>query len=59
MDLYTKPPSSQNIKANIYKELTECMNSPPAGTKVRLLDEADVHKWEILMDGPDQSVYAV
>jgi len=35
------------------------MTSPPSGTKIRLLDDGDLLKWEILMDGPEQSVYAV
>jgi ubiquitin-protein ligase len=43
----------------VLKELTECTNDPPQGTRVRLVDEADVMRWEVLMDGPDGSVYAV
>jgi ubiquitin-conjugating enzyme E2 D/E len=43
----------------IVKEFAECSQSPPPGTSVRLVDEADVLKWEILIDGPEQSVYAV
>jgi ubiquitin-protein ligase len=50
---------AKTIELMLRKELTECMNSPPAGTKVRLLDDGDLHKWEIFMDGPEQSVYAV
>ncbi|KAI9699895.1 MAG: hypothetical protein M1820_006957 [Bogoriella megaspora] len=42
----------------IVKELTEVTNDPPPGCKVRLVDESDVHVWEILMDGPEQSVYS-
>jgi len=42
----------------IVKEFAECSQSPPPGTSVRLVDEADVLKWEILIDGPEQSVYA-
>ncbi|KAJ9649773.1 hypothetical protein H2199_000552 [Coniosporium tulheliwenetii] len=42
----------------IVKELTEVTSNPPAGTKVQLVDESDVHVWEVLLDGPEQSVYA-
>ncbi|TID25067.1 ubiquitin conjugating enzyme (UbcB) [Venturia nashicola] len=42
----------------IQKELAECMQNPPAGVKVKLIDDNDLHKWEILMDGPEQSAYA-
>ena len=35
------------------------MTSPPSGTKVRLIDDDDLFKWEVFMDGPEQSVYAV
>lgn len=41
------------------KELTECSTSPPDGTTVRLVDESNLLKWEIVMDGPSESVYAV
>ncbi len=30
----------------------------PAGTSINF-NEQNITKWEILMDGPDQSVYAV
>jgi ubiquitin-conjugating enzyme E2 D/E len=43
----------------LQKELAECTKEPPAGTTVRLVDESDFHNWEILMDGPEQSIYAV
>ncbi|KAL9094784.1 MAG: hypothetical protein Q9165_003055 [Trypethelium subeluteriae] len=39
-------------------ELSEVTSDPPAGTKVRLVEESDVHIWEILMDGPEQSPYS-
>jgi len=35
------------------------MQSPPTGVKVKLIDDNDLYKWEIQMDGPEQSVYAV
>jgi len=42
----------------IVKELAECSKTPVPGTSVRLVDESDVSKWEVLMDGPAESVYA-
>jgi ubiquitin-conjugating enzyme E2 D/E len=43
----------------IVKEYEECSKSPPVDTTVRLIDESDVFKWEILIDGPANSPYAV
>ena len=43
----------------IMKEFQECTQSPPEGVRVKLVNEADFLKWEIQMDGPSQSVYAV
>ncbi|KAF2761311.1 putative ubiquitin conjugating enzyme [Pseudovirgaria hyperparasitica] len=45
-------------KKRIVKELGEITSSPPDGMRVRLVDESDVHIWEIFMDGPEQSVYS-
>jgi len=42
----------------ITKELNEIKADPPVGMTVGLKDDSDLHVWEILMDGPDQSVYA-
>ncbi|KAH7336686.1 putative ubiquitin-conjugating enzyme E2 14 [Rhexocercosporidium sp. MPI-PUGE-AT-0058] len=42
----------------IAKELAEVTESPPAGIKVTLVDEANIHNWNIVMDGPDGSPYA-
>ncbi|KAF1812752.1 UBC-like protein [Eremomyces bilateralis CBS 781.70] len=41
----------------IAKELNEITREPPSGMKVRLVDESNVHKWEIIMDGPASSPY--
>jgi ubiquitin-protein ligase len=49
---------AQNNK-RIAKEFSECSQSPPPGISVRLVDESDLLKWEIMMDGPSESVYAV
>jgi ubiquitin-protein ligase len=35
------------------------MKSPPNGMIVGLIDESDLHKWTITMDGPPGSPYAV
>lgn len=34
------------------------MNDTPTGMKINF-DEKNMTKWEVLMDGPEQSVYAV
>lgn len=41
------------------KELAEVTQQPPEGMTISLLDEADIYKWHILMEGPEGSVYAV
>lgn len=41
-----------------FKEYTEITTQPPAGIHVTM-DEADVHKWNIVLDGPEGSPYAV
>ena len=33
--------------------------NPPDGIQANLVDEADLYKWQILMDGPGESPYAV
>lgn len=36
------------------------MNSnPPPGCQVNLAAEGDLNNWEVVMDGPSESVYAV
>lgn len=35
------------------------MQSPPDGIQASLMDESDVYKWQILMNGPENSPYAV
>merc|ERR1711964_249156 len=40
------------------KELGEVTENPPAGIKVSLADEANIHTWNIIMDGPEGSPYA-
>lgn len=34
------------------------MNDTPPGMKI-IFDEQNMTEWEVLLDGPDQSVYAV
>ena len=41
------------------QEYAEVTANPPAGMKVSLVDEANVHSWSIVMDGPADSPYAV
>jgi ubiquitin-conjugating enzyme E2 D/E len=39
--------------------LAEVTTSPPEGIKISLVDEANIHNWNITMDGPEGSPYAV
>ncbi|KAF2280202.1 ubiquitin-conjugating enzyme E2-16 kDa [Westerdykella ornata] len=48
---------STGAKKRILREYAECQNDPLPGVKINF-DEQNMTKWEILMDGPDQSVYA-
>jgi ubiquitin-protein ligase len=41
------------------QELAEVLATPPPGIKVNLIDESNVHNWNIIMDGPADSPYAV
>ena len=45
--------------ANPMQEFAEVTGNPPAGMTIGLVDESNVHSWEIIMDGPDGSPYAV
>ncbi|KAB2576579.1 Ubiquitin-conjugating enzyme E2-16 kDa [Lasiodiplodia hormozganensis] len=49
---------ASGAQKRITKELTEVTNDPPPSMKVQLVDESDVHVWEVLIEGPEQSVYA-
>lgn len=42
----------------VLQEYGECMADMPSGMKINF-DEQNMTKWEVLMDGPEQSVYAV
>jgi len=35
------------------------MAQPPTGCTIELPNESDIHFWEVTMQGPPQSVYAV
>ena len=35
------------------------MSSPPHGFSVSLVDESDLHKWDVVMDGPEGTPYEV
>ncbi len=41
------------------QELAEVTTNPPAGIKVSLVDESNVHNWNVTMDGPEGSPYDV
>jgi len=42
----------------IAKELAEVLGNPPEGIAVSLVDESNVHNWNIVLDGPEGSPYA-
>lgn len=41
------------------QELAEVTSNPPAGMTIGLVDESNVHNWDITMDGPEGSPYVV
>jgi Ubiquitin-conjugating enzyme len=41
------------------QELAEVLGNPPEGITVNLIDEGNVHNWNIVMDGPEGSPYQV
>lgn len=42
----------------VKQEYGECQADTPPGMKINF-DEGNMTEWEVLLDGPDQSVYAV
>ncbi|CAG8957664.1 hypothetical protein HYALB_00012122 [Hymenoscyphus albidus] len=42
----------------ITKEYAEVTANPPAGIHVSLVDESNVHNWNVILDGPEGSPYA-
>ncbi|KAF2712226.1 ubiquitin-conjugating enzyme E2-16 kDa [Pleomassaria siparia CBS 279.74] len=48
---------SSGAKKRILKEYRECMADTPTGMKINF-DEQNMTKWEVLLDGPEQSIYA-
>ncbi|KZF19695.1 ubiquitin-conjugating enzyme [Xylona heveae TC161] len=42
----------------IAKELAEITKDTPEGVTANLVDESDVYRWSILMEGPEDSPYA-
>ncbi|KAF2431183.1 ubiquitin-conjugating enzyme [Tothia fuscella] len=46
-----------NNQKRIGKEFQECTQTPPKGCTVKLVDESNLLKWEIIMDGPEGSIY--
>ena len=41
------------------QELAEVTSNPPAGMTIGLVDESNLHNWDITMDGPEGSPYVV
>ncbi|KAH0015575.1 ubiquitin-conjugating enzyme, partial [Aureobasidium melanogenum] len=42
----------------IVTELGQVLNNPVPGTQVQLAEEGNVFLWEVIMQGPEDSVYA-
>ncbi|KAI9810918.1 MAG: hypothetical protein M1827_005777 [Pycnora praestabilis] len=42
----------------IGKELAEITKEPPVGVRAKLVDESDVYRWDIVLEGPEDSPYA-
>lgn len=53
------PPKNNQMLTSSPKELGECTREPPDGMRVKLVDESSIYKWEVLIDGPEQSPYVV
>ena len=45
------------MAARTAQELAECTASPPPGMTVTLPDESDVHRWHVVVEGPEGTVY--
>ena len=41
------------------QEFAEVTSNPPAGMTIGLVDESNLHNWDITMDGPEGSPYVV
>jgi ubiquitin-conjugating enzyme E2 D/E len=51
-------PSPFSLTDTPRKEYSECTSSPPPGIKVTLPNDSDLHKWHVIIDGPENTVYA-
>lgn len=51
--------SSTEPILTLFQELGELTASPPSGVTVGLTDEANLFEWNVTMDGPTSSPYAV
>ena len=56
--MLSSQPAPTNQLTN-FQELAEVTTNPPTGVKVSLVHESNVHNWNIVMDGPSDSPYAV
>lgn len=43
----------------IMKELGDVQTNPPAGCTIKLAKDEDLNVWDVTMDGPADSIYAV
>ena len=56
---WIEAPAETGLTDAPFKEYADLIKSPPNGMTVALIDESDLHKWTITMDGPPGSPYAV
>ena len=57
-NLYLSLSSPADLVCVPLQELADCMANPPAGMKIELANESDIHKWHITLAGPPSTVYA-
>lgn len=43
----------------VAQELADVNTNPPTGCSIKLPKEDDIFLWEVLMEGPSDSIYAV
>jgi len=58
-DTIISPARAWNYILTPFQELAEVTTSPPEGVKISLVDESNLHNWNVTMDGPEGSPYAV
>lgn len=49
----------ESAEADRLQELGEITSNPLPGVQVSLVKDGNIHEWNIIMDGPEGSPYAV